>query len=92
MKHLKRFESFLSESFLNEAEELDVIEWDEFVKPDYLMLSLSNGKKLRIDRKYVAGGKAAYFKVIDALDDMDRNPKAKAFIKELVSKMASNLK
>ena len=91
MKHIKTFESFLNEG-LNEAEKLDVIEWDEFVKPDHLILSLSNGKELRIDRKYVAGGKDAYFKIIDALNDMDRNPKAKAFIQELISKMASNLK
>jgi hypothetical protein len=87
MKHIKTFESFL-----NESKELDVIEWDEYIKPDYLMLSLSNGKKLRIDRKYVAGGKNAYFQIIDMLENMKRNPKAKAAVRTLVMQMASNLK
>ena len=69
-------------------ENLTITDWDEFANPDYVLLKLSNGKKLEIHAKRITGGKAAYKLILSALDTMKTNPKAEKFILTLINKMA----
>ena len=48
MKHLKTFESFLNEA---QNTGLSVADFDEYVNPDYVEVTLSDGRKLEIKRK-----------------------------------------
>lgn len=82
----------ITESSMLESDDLDVVEWDQFVKPEHIILTLSNGNTLRIDKKRVKGGTAAYYKIIDMLEAMPKNPKARESVKELVKQMLGNLK
>jgi len=69
-------------------ENLTITDWDEFVNPDYVLLKLSNGKKLKIARQQIKGGKAAYQRILTLLDNMETDPRAEKFINDLINKMA----
>ena len=72
-------------------ENLTITNWDEFVNPDYVLLTLSNGKKLKIAKQHIKGGKASYLAILTLLDNMDRNPKAMEAILKLVNMMVDKL-
>ena len=44
-------------------------DWDEFVRPDYILVTLKNGKKLKIDKKRVKGGSNVYNAILKAFND-----------------------
>jgi hypothetical protein len=85
MKHLHTFESFLNE------QALFIIDFAEYVRPDYVEVSLSDGRKLKIERKNVKGGQKMYQAILQALDSYNSNPKAKQFMDGLVNAMATEL-
>ena len=72
-------------------ENLTITDWDEFVNPDYVLLTLSNGKQLKITKQHIKGGKASYQSILTLLDNMESNPKAKEIMLKLVDAMTSNL-
>lgn len=65
--------------------------YKEYVNPDYIELELSNGKKIKFEKKKIAGGSKAYQQLLVALDNMDRNPNAKKAIDALANKAHNNL-
>lgn len=73
------------------TESLTVTDWDEYVKPDYVLIKLSNGKSLKVDKKRVKGGARAYQMLLMGLDGYNDNKKAKQFIDSLVNQMTANL-
>lgn len=72
-------------------ENLTITDWDEFVNPDHVMLTLSNGKQLKIAKQNIKGGKNSYQAILTLLDNMDRNPKAMEAMLKLVNAMADKL-
>ena len=70
---------------------LTVKDFDEYVRPDYVEVTLSNGRKLQIKRKNVQGGAKFYQAVLQALDNYNTNPKAKQFIDGIINAMINNL-
>ena len=72
-------------------ENLTITDWDEFVNPDHVMLTLSNGKQLKIAKQNIKGGKASYQAILTLLDNMGRNPKAAEAMLKLVNAMADQL-
>jgi hypothetical protein len=72
-------------------ENLTITDWDEFVNPDHVMLTLSNGKQLKIAKQNIKGGKASYQAILTLLDNMARNPKAMEAMLKLVNAMADKL-
>jgi hypothetical protein len=72
-------------------ENLTITDWDEFVNPDHVMLTLSNGKQLKIAKQNIKGGKASYQAILTLLDNMARNPKAMEAMLKLVNAMADRL-
>ena len=71
-------------------ENTTIIDWDEYRNPDHVLLTLSNGKQLKITKQHIKGGKAAYQSVLTLLDNMESNPKAKEAMLKLVNAMISN--
>ena len=88
MKHLKTFQSFLNEA---QNTGLSVTDFDEYVNPDYVEVTLSDGRKLQIKRKTMKGGQKMYQTILQALDSYKSNPKAKTFMDSLVNAMINNL-
>ena len=72
-------------------EDISIADWDEYVNPDYVLLTLSNGKQLKITKQQIKGGKASYQSILTLLDNMESNPKAKEAMLKLVDAMTSNL-
>ncbi len=72
-------------------EDISITNWNEYVNPDYIKLTLSNGKKLKIAKQQIKGGKAVYQSILTLLDSMESNPKAKAAMLTLVTAMVSSL-
>ena len=72
-------------------ENLTITDWDEFVNPDHVVLTLSNGKQLKIAKQNIKGGKASYQAILTLLDNMGRNPKAMEAMLKLVNAMADRL-
>ena len=72
-------------------EDISIADWDEYVNPDYVLLTLSNGKQLKITKQHIKGGKASYQSILTLLDNMESNPKAKEAMLKLVDAMTSNL-
>jgi hypothetical protein len=72
-------------------ENLTITDWDEFVNPDHVMLTLSNGKQLKIANQNIKGGKTSYQAILTLLDNMGRNPKAMEAMLKLVNAMADKL-
>jgi hypothetical protein len=72
-------------------ENLTITDWDEFVNPDHVVLTLSNGKQLKIAKQNIKGGKASYQAILTLLDNMGRNPKAMEAMLKLVNAMADKL-
>jgi len=72
-------------------ENLTITDWDEFVNPDHVILTLSNGKQLKIAKQNIKGGKASYQAILTLLDNMDRNPKAMEAMLKLVNAMYDRL-
>ena len=70
---------------------LTVKDFDEYVRPDYVEVTLSNGRKIQIKRKNVQGGAKFYQAVLQALDNYNTNPKAKQFIDGIINAMINNL-
>jgi hypothetical protein len=44
-------------------------DWDEFVNPHYILVTLKNGKKLKIEKKNVKGGTNVYHTILKAFND-----------------------
>ena len=44
-------------------------DWDEFTNPDYILVTLKNGKKLKIQQKSIKGGKNVYLAILKAFND-----------------------
>jgi hypothetical protein len=44
-------------------------DWDEFVNPHYILVTLKNGKKLKIEKKNVKGGTNIYHAILKAFND-----------------------
>jgi len=72
-------------------EDLTITDWDEFVNPDHVLLTLSNGKQLKIAKQNIKGGKASYQAILTLLDNMGRDPKAMEAMLKLVNTMADKL-
>ena len=72
-------------------ENISITDWDEYVNPNYVLLTLSNGKKLKITKQHIKGGKASYQSILTLLNNMESNPKAKEAMLTLVMAMISNL-
>lgn len=89
MKKIENFKSFANEHSLNE--ELGIAEYDEYVNPAFIEITLTDGRKLKIDRKYVKGGKKAYEAILYFLENMGRDPRAKTAILTIVQQMVDNL-
>ena len=92
MKHITTFESFLNEKSIVDDEQLSVIDYDEFVNPDKVKITLSNKLKLEIEKKRVQGGVKTYQAILQSLDAYNDNPKAKLFIDNLVNAMVKQLR
>lgn len=92
MKHIQTFEGFVTEKSISEDEQLTVIDYDEFVNPDKVKITLSNKLKLEIEKKRIQGGAKAYQAILQSLDAYNDNPKAKAFIDNLVNGMVKQLR
>jgi hypothetical protein len=88
MKNLQTYDEFLNES---QNKGLTIIDFDEYVRPDYVEVTLSDGRKLEIKRKYVQGGAKFYQAVLQSLDNYNTNPKAKQFMDSVVNAMVNNL-
>jgi hypothetical protein len=88
MKHLKTFQSFLNEA---QNTGLSVTDFDEYVNPDYVEVTLSDGRKLELKKKNIKGGQKMYQTILQALDSYKSNPKAKTFMDSLVNAMINNL-
>lgn len=71
---------------------LTVKDFDEFVNPDYVAVTLSNGKTIKISKKRISGGAKAYQAVLYALDNYKTNPIAKTWMDNVVNKIADLLK
>jgi hypothetical protein len=48
-------------------------DWDEFVNPHYILVTLKNGKKLKIEKKNVKGGTNVYHAILKAFNDNNHN-------------------
>ena len=72
-------------------ENLTITDWDEFVNPDHVMLTLSNGKQLKIAKQNIKGGKNSYQAILTLLDNMGRDPKAMEAMLKLVNAMTDRL-
>jgi hypothetical protein len=90
----KSFKKVLDENSVNESadESLTVIDYDEFVNPDKVKVTLSNKLKLEIEKKRVQGGAKTYQAILQSLDAYNDNPKAKEFIDNLVNGMVKQLR
>jgi len=73
-------------------ENITVKSYEEYVNPDYVELTLSNGKKIKFEKKKIVGGTNAYQKLLMALDNMDSNPNIKKAVDALASKAYNSLK
>ena len=96
---LTQFRNLIREEVRNVIkEDVSITDWDEFVNPDYILLTLSNGKKLKISKQHIKGGKAAYQSILTLLGNMDHGMpanlhiKAKSAMLALVNAMLTNLK
>ena len=72
-------------------ENLTITDWDEFVNPDHVVLTLSNGKQLKIAKQNIKGGKNSYQAILTLLDNMGRDPKAMEAMLKLVNAMTDRL-
>ena len=72
-------------------ENLTITDWNEFVNPDHVVLTLSNGKQLKIAKQNIKGGKNSYQAILTLLDNMGRDPKAMEAMLKLVNAMADRL-
>jgi hypothetical protein len=88
MKNLQTFEDFLNES---QNKGLTIVDFDEYVRPDYVEVTLSDGRKLEIKKKHVQGGAKFYQAVLQSLDNYNTNPKAKQFMDGVINAMVNNL-
>lgn len=53
---------------VNEASEV-YTDWREYVNPDYILVTLKNGKKLKIEKKRIQGGQKVYQAILQAFND-----------------------
>ena len=44
-------------------------DWEENVNPDYILVTLKNGKKLKIEKKRIKGGQQMYLAILKAFGD-----------------------
>ena len=72
-------------------ESLTVKDYDEFVNPDHVLVTLSDGRKLKIEKKRIQGGQKVYQAILQSLDAYNDNPKAKLFIDNVINGMAKQL-
>jgi hypothetical protein len=70
---------------INEASEV-YTDWEENVNPDYILVTLKNGKKLKIEKKRIKGGQQMYLAILKAFND-DKH----AITDKIVTAMVNNL-
>ena len=61
-------------------------DWDEYVNPHYILVTLNNGKQLKIDRKRIKGGNNIYHAILKAFNDNNYK-----ITNKIVSAMVANL-
>lgn len=88
MKNLKTYEEFLNENVFS----TDPIwsSYEEWVNPDYILVTLKTGKKIKIQRKFIKGGKQTYQLFLVAFDETTGktpNPKAIIFLNRALEEM-----
>jgi CRISPR/Cas system CSM-associated protein Csm4 (group 5 of RAMP superfamily) len=44
-------------------------DWNEYVNPDYILVTLKNGRKLKIEKKHIKGGQRVYQAILQAFND-----------------------
>ena len=52
----------------NEASEV-YTDWEENTNPDYILVTLKNGRKLKIEKKRIKGGQQMYLAILKAFND-----------------------
>lgn len=62
----------------------DLVDYEEYTNPDYVVLKLANGKKLEFAKKHIKNGKQAYQTLLYALDNYNNDEKCKTFIKKVI--------
>jgi hypothetical protein len=72
-------------------ENLTITNWEEYVRPDHVVISLSNGRELKIKKQQKAGGQKAYQTILTLLDNMNSDKRAENAILNLVNVMSNNL-
>jgi glycerol-3-phosphate O-acyltransferase len=72
-------------------ENLTIKDWQEYVKPDHVIINLSNGKDLKISKQHIKGGMRAYQIVLTLLDNMSRDKRAENAMLQIVNTMSNNL-
>ncbi|MBC8147552.1 MAG: hypothetical protein H8E98_06155 [Bacteroidetes bacterium] len=72
-------------------EKIDVVDWDEYMRPPHVILKMKDGRKMKVSKKNIPGGSKTYQMILMALDNMDQNPKHKIFIDRLVAAMETDL-
>jgi hypothetical protein len=53
---------------INEASNV-YTDWEENVNPDYILVTLKNGRKLKIEKKRIKGGQQMYRAILNAFND-----------------------
>lgn len=85
---LPSFSEFLNENVFS----TDPIwsSYEEWVNPDYILVTLKTGKKIKIQRKFIKGGKQTYQLFLVAFDETTGktpNPKAIIFLNRALEEM-----
>ena len=68
-KREKAFENTIKLKDLLKEEAPIYKDWDEFVKPDYILVTLKNGKKLKIDKFNYKGSSSVYQAILKAFNN-----------------------
>ena len=67
------------------------LDFDEYVNPDYVEITLNSGRKLQFKRKSIIGGKKLYQTILYGVNEYKDNPKAKTFIDRLIQETVKQL-
>lgn len=72
-----------------------LVDWNEYVNPNYIELILANGRRLQIKPRKTTREKSyqAWFDLLDMCNESgSKGDCAKAVIQDAINKMCSNLK
>lgn len=74
----------------NSNSKLTIVDWSEFVNPNYIEIKVSNGKSLIIKPKKTSREKM-YQAWLHLLDEKDRNPSVAATLNQVINQAAQEL-